>query len=114
MTLKDFNIDFKNKLAIYQRRRCEEIKPGYAQSKILKELNEINIDFNDYKNSVYWFMLLRFNCKQFNLPVPKNIYKYFNVTNDDTIIYDEYTLDDLLIKLSHECHTMIEQLKLAI
>lgn len=107
-------IDYKNKMAIYQRRRCEEIKPGYAKSKVLDELNqqELTINFNNYQSLLYWFMVLRLNCKQFNLPVPKNIYQHFMVTDetDEKDVYNGYTLNDLMVKLSKECSDMMDHL----
>lgn len=98
LTSNLYSIDFKNKLAIYQKRRCETIKPGYAKSKILTEINWPD-HFYNIQSLLYWFMILRLNCKQFNLPVPKNKYSVH-------IRYHLTNVNDIMVNMIKDCHDM--------
>lgn len=91
------NLDLKTRLAIFQRRQFK-VRATF-QFIDLKE-----IDSDDYIVLLYKFRILRLNCKQFNLPVPKDIYRYFCVVKK--ITYKNYTMDELIIKLKDECCDM--------
>lgn len=91
------NLDLKTRLAIFQRRQFK-VRAAF-QFIDLKE-----IDSDDYIVLLYKFRILRLNCKQFNLPVPKDIYRYFCVVKK--IMYMNYTIDELIIKLKEECRDM--------
>lgn len=109
------NIDYINMYYVYKRRNCERVKPGYAKTKVLEQLNEFyrNIDFNNYQSLLFLFTFFKNHLKIANLESPKNIYKYYQINvNDDKATYgpNAYTKHDLQIMLSEDCEQMYNQL----